>query len=808
MASISPASDESRPKETSSTSSSPVGQSLEITAIDGGDLSNRQNEKVHHVTEEVPTVHPASKRPASMITTTIEVGITDANNSIPSRPRASFMTYEQSIRSSYSMDYNINDPFKDTISLGNNLRTIGSSEDSSYHGYGIPQQASFIDPSTSYPQEYAYQPIDYGLYDSSLTANDHSDADTPNQTPNSRSDRPFSYNIPPSKHEKTGLNSVTVGINNAAVSRQMSLSGDNKVVKESSPGPREFSERHLSVWNRFFENALSSTSLFTQNINTLYAGNKSQEESIETMKRTPRSAWPSPMRDSEYEELVEEFFRDPSHSYDDQWINTMTIEASNKGDSDLIERLCSIEKVMYVISCRDQFGRTPLHYCAKNDNIQSMGLLLDYGADIDARDIDGRTAIHVSCIFGSHSSLQYLLQSAADGNARDKNKNTCLHFAARGGYYKCCQLLLEYDADVNALNDERQSACSLADGSHQRTEAVEEVIRLLSSHEKYLPVPVSNTKTSMRSRNTSSSSDYETNSMRRSNSHRKARPGHPRHNRTVYDEDSIVGNISDGDSKIDPNRQASLSNKSSQRRWTKRVNKKNEKGANVSWSRDVKTPQRVSQEAIIQDNFVNSFYQRADYDQDNQEFDSNPQSPWLDLKVDTSAGNMAKKRYNNAMTKPESHSQRQVLHSPAIGKDDDGLVKQYMTDLQLKMDSMDLTSPSRMNRLASYQKSKDQSDSFQDDEDRRHSDRTMSDEEDLDDSSDQEEGDGVIDRVSNFLWGFTGRLLGLSISMFQSSEKDSHSSINNIRATNMREDQYLEQQVSEKVETWRYYLFY
>jgi len=147
--------------------------------------------------------------------------------------------------------------------------------------------------------------------------------------------------------------------------------------------------------------------------------------------------WPLPLSDREYRELVDGFLDDESHLNDHKWLNTISIEASRKGDIALIERLCSLERVDFIISSRDEYGRTPVHYFAKNDDVHSLAFLLDNGADIDMRDIFGRNALHVSSVFGSFSSLQFLLQSAVSVNAIDKNFNTSLHLAARGGYIKC-----------------------------------------------------------------------------------------------------------------------------------------------------------------------------------------------------------------------------------------------------------------------------------------------------------------------------------------------------------------------------------
>lgn len=68
-------------------------------------------------------------------------------------------------------------------------------------------------------------------------------------------------------------------------------------------------------------------------------------------------------------------------------------------------------------------------HAAKNGHDETVELLLNKEADIDARDQCGKTALMRSVEYGRFETAKFLLNRNADLNLRDKDDNTALIFS-------------------------------------------------------------------------------------------------------------------------------------------------------------------------------------------------------------------------------------------------------------------------------------------------------------------------------------------------------------------------------------------
>ncbi|KAK2595146.1 hypothetical protein QQS21_007106 [Conoideocrella luteorostrata] len=122
------------------------------------------------------------------------------------------------------------------------------------------------------------------------------------------------------------------------------------------------------------------------------------------------------------------------------------------------------------VDIRDNSGRTPLLWAAKNRHEVTVLLLLEKGASIDAKDKDGRTPLSWTANNGNAATVQLLLERGASIDAKDKDGRTPLSWTANNGNAAIVQLLLEKGASIDAKDKDSRTPLSWAAGN--RTEAI------------------------------------------------------------------------------------------------------------------------------------------------------------------------------------------------------------------------------------------------------------------------------------------------------------------------------------------------
>lgn len=102
-------------------------------------------------------------------------------------------------------------------------------------------------------------------------------------------------------------------------------------------------------------------------------------------------------------------------------------------------------------------GRTPLHFAAQEDDLKTMALLLQAGANPLAYDHAGHAPLHLAAAEGAVSALAMLApEMKAQGQDMSyptrERRETALHMAARRGVHFAVDALLELGADTTAQN--------------------------------------------------------------------------------------------------------------------------------------------------------------------------------------------------------------------------------------------------------------------------------------------------------------------------------------------------------------------
>ena len=111
------------------------------------------------------------------------------------------------------------------------------------------------------------------------------------------------------------------------------------------------------------------------------------------------------------------------------------------------------------VDVRGVDDQPPLHLAVDHGRklIEVTRQLIGRHADIMARDSKGRTTLHLSVdgkFDDTHfDTVRLLLEHGADVQAQDNDQSTPLHHASYSGCVKTAQLLLEYGASVNERNE-------------------------------------------------------------------------------------------------------------------------------------------------------------------------------------------------------------------------------------------------------------------------------------------------------------------------------------------------------------------
>ncbi|KAI9993602.1 hypothetical protein PInf_015887 [Phytophthora infestans] len=95
---------------------------------------------------------------------------------------------------------------------------------------------------------------------------------------------------------------------------------------------------------------------------------------------------------------------------------------------------------------------TPLHLACELGDLDSVMLLSEFTADLEARDEAGNTPLLAACFQGNFECVKFLLQSAVSLQAANENGDSALHLAAWDGSISCVIILLNYGADPMATN--------------------------------------------------------------------------------------------------------------------------------------------------------------------------------------------------------------------------------------------------------------------------------------------------------------------------------------------------------------------
>jgi ankyrin repeat protein len=96
---------------------------------------------------------------------------------------------------------------------------------------------------------------------------------------------------------------------------------------------------------------------------------------------------------------------------------------------------------------------SPLHYAAKNNDVDTLNKLLAYNFLVNAKDDNGGTSLHLAAFAGNIDIVQKLLSAQADVNAKTSKGLTAIHFAVNQNHVEIIELLLQNNADIHVISN-------------------------------------------------------------------------------------------------------------------------------------------------------------------------------------------------------------------------------------------------------------------------------------------------------------------------------------------------------------------
>jgi ankyrin repeat protein len=120
---------------------------------------------------------------------------------------------------------------------------------------------------------------------------------------------------------------------------------------------------------------------------------------------------------------------------------------------------------------------TALHMAAYNGHSEIVKLLIDHGATIDCRDNEGKTPLIHACTDAFPETVEILLDAGADVNAKESTEGfTPLMMGAGLGQTDVVRVLLRHNADKAMRDDDGDAAID-----HARNKGHAEIVELLGS---------------------------------------------------------------------------------------------------------------------------------------------------------------------------------------------------------------------------------------------------------------------------------------------------------------------------------------
>ncbi|CAG8751566.1 15697_t:CDS:2 [Gigaspora margarita] len=145
-----------------------------------------------------------------------------------------------------------------------------------------------------------------------------------------------------------------------------------------------------------------------------------------------------------------------------------------------------IKKYNAEVNCKNQNGKTALHWAAKNGYTSIIEALMKNKARVDECDNNGDSSLFYAVKAGRKKGINILINHQANVNHTNKNGEIALHKAAYHAYQEIVRILIEKNANIKAVSNNGWTTLhfAAAAGHVEHTETVKYLLEVEAKNEQ------------------------------------------------------------------------------------------------------------------------------------------------------------------------------------------------------------------------------------------------------------------------------------------------------------------------------------
>jgi uncharacterized protein len=155
---------------------------------------------------------------------------------------------------------------------------------------------------------------------------------------------------------------------------------------------------------------------------------------------------------------------------------SVLIDAIRSGNTQTIRAV--VRETPAAINAAEPDGTTPLHWAVQLDDVATVDLLIQAGANVKTMNRYGATPLWIACTNGSAPMVDRLLKAGAEVNTVSADGETPLMIASATGNIEVMKALLKFSPDVNVRETRKGQTALMWAAAEGHADAAELLVEL------------------------------------------------------------------------------------------------------------------------------------------------------------------------------------------------------------------------------------------------------------------------------------------------------------------------------------------